>query len=176
MWKTYTIKKGCKQPMPPIMGLAGERLLFSFILDQSWLQLYESLDDSTHKILGISDLLGNNSLRLGVRRKLANKPDSLIAVAYQHINGKFYYPAIKLNGVNFELKPDIIYNCIIEKNQDTGYYQISLNNTLYQISLNDTLTETKVKIAPFGRRLSGLYVEVGSAPSRWDITTTISIL
>jgi hypothetical protein len=167
---TYTVHKGKTYCEPSISGQAGEKLGFFFTLKKSWSQLYENTDNSTHKISGVSDLFGRNSIRLGVRRADTFK-DGLIACPYIHDRGKFTYTAFKdSTGKNLLLKYETRYYCQISKIGNAW------SITLYEGQTKIAYSVAQINISPIGRRRSGMYVEVGSGPSLWDIQTEIELI
>jgi hypothetical protein len=166
---TYVINKGSKYPSPRMIGTCGERLEFDFILNESWNQLYLDPDNSTHKICGVSDLFGSNSMRLGVRRR-PEPIEGLVAVPYLHIKGKIDYG-------NFDNRIILLYKqrykCIIQK--VSNYWTMKLFQVLGNTSILIATCNDAMSIGwPY--RLSGTYIEVGSAPSKWTIKTEIEIL
>ena len=164
---TYTVHKGKTYCEPSIGGQAGEKLSFYFTLKKSWSQLYSNPDNSTHKIAGISDLFGRNSIRLGVRRADTFK-EGLIACPYIHNQGKFTYTAFKdSTGKNLVLQYEVRYLCLIKKIGNAW------DITLYNGQTKIAYSVAQINIYSIGRRLSGMYVEVGSGPSLWDIQTEI---
>lgn len=164
---TYTVHKGKTYCEPSISGQAGEKLGFFFTLKKSWSQLYENPDNSTHKIAGISDLFGRNSIRLGVRRADTFK-EGLITCPYIHNQGKFSYTAFKdSTGKNLLLQYEVRYFCQIKKIGNAW------DITLYNGTTKIAYSVAQINISSIGRRLSGMYVEVGSGPSLWDIQTEI---
>ena len=167
---TYTVKKGETYCTPDISGGVGERLDFYFVLDSTWKQLYLNPDNSTHKICGVSDLFGRNSIRIGVRRADRER-NGLIAVPYIHNKGKIDYTAFKdSTGANVLLTYGVKYFCQIK----------SIGNawsiTIYQGQKKIAYSIAQISISPIGRRLSGVYIEVGSSPSLWDIRTDIAFV
>lgn len=169
---SYTVYPGSSYPEPILTGYVGDTLKAYIYLDYTWNQLYLNPDNSTHKIIGVADLFGKNSLRLGVRRS-TNKTDGLVAVNYYHKNGKFYYPALK----------DTLGKTLFLK-YETGYY-ITIYKTLkawkmeiYEDTGNKMISSAtdSISMASFGRRIQGPYIEVGSSPSPWIITTKIKII
>lgn len=166
---TYTVYKGQKYPSPKMWGSVGDRLEFDFILDESWNQLYSNVDNSTHKICGVSDLFGNNSIRLGVRRR-PEPIDGLVAIPYIHIKGKIIYGSLDSRVIlNYNKK----YKCTIRKDGTFWIMQIFeiIGNTSILLA-----TCNHVMSISSPRRLSGIYIEVGSQPSLWDIKTEIEII
>ena len=152
-----------------MIGTCGERLEFDFILNESWNQLYLDPDNSTHKICGVSDLFGSNSMRLGVRRR-PEPIEGLVAVPYLHIKGKIDYG-------NFDNRIILLYKqrykCIIQK--VSNYWTMKLFQVLGNTSILIATCNDAMSIGwPY--RLSGTYIEVGSAPSKWTIKTEIEIL
>ena len=167
---TYTVHNGETYCTPKISGGVSERLDFYFVLDSTWKQLYLNPDNSTHKICGVSDLFGRNSLRLGVRRADRER-NGLIAVPYIHNQGKIDYTAFKDSiGANVLLTYGVKYFCQIKKIGNA--WQISV----YQGQTKIAYAIAQINISPIGRRLSGVYIEVGSSPSLWDIRTDIAIM
>ena len=167
---TYTVKKGQKYPTQRLWGVVGDRLEFDFILQDSWNQLYLSEDNSTHKICGVSDLFGKNSIRLGVRRR-PEPIDGLVAVPYLHINGKIVYG-------QFDNRVILLYK------QKYKCLHTRIDNKLWIMKLFQVVGNTSILLATWEhemsisspRRLSGPYIEVGSQPSLWDIKTEIEII
>lgn len=169
---SYTVYKGSMYPDPPLTGTVGNTLEAYVYLDYTWNQLYLSSDNSTHKIVGVSDFVGRNSLRLGVRRATTSM-DGVIAVCYYHKNGKFYYPALKdSTGKNFIMKYETGYFVRIYK-VSTGW-SIELYDDTGNILL--ATATVPISVSSFLRRLQGPYIEVGSGPSLWTIVTKIKIL
>jgi hypothetical protein len=152
-----------------MIGTCGERLEFDFILDESWNQLYLDADNSTHKICGVSDLFGSNSMRLGVRRR-PEPIEGLVAVPYIHVKGKIIYGSLDSRII---LKYGKKYKCIIQK-----------VSNFWKMQLFEVINNTPILLAncDYGMsigwpyRLSGTYIEVGSAPSKWTIKTEIEII
>lgn len=169
-WTTYTVHKGETYCTPTISGGIGEKLDYYFVLDSTWNQLYQSPDNSTHKVCGISDLFGRNSLRLGVRRADRER-NGLIACPYIHDRGKIVYTAFKDSlGGNLLLKYNTKYFCSIKKIGNA--WSISL----YEGQTKIAYSIAQINISSIGRRLSGVYIEVGSVGSLWDIRTDIAII
>jgi hypothetical protein len=166
---TYVINKGSKYPNPRMIGTCGDRLEFDFILDESWNLLYEDTDNSTHKICGVSDLLGNNSMRLGVRRR-PDPIEGLVAVPYLHVKGKIVYGQFD-NRVILLYKQR--YKCIIAK--VSNYWTMKLFQVVGNTSILIATCNHQMLIGwPY--RLSGPYIEVGTMPSLWTIKTEIEII
>lgn len=169
---TYTVYKGEKYPSPKMWGSVGDRLEFDFILDESWNQLYSNVDNSTHKICGVSDFLGNNSIRLGVRRR-PEPIEGLVAVPYLHVNGKIVYG-------QFDNRVILLYK------QKYKVLIVRVDSNLWVTKLFQVVGNTPILLATYSnysmtgisspRRLSGVYIEVGSWPSLWDIKTEIEII
>lgn len=169
--KTYTVYKGQTYAQPSLIGAVGERLTFDFILDYTWLQLYQNADNSTHKICGVSDLFGRNSLRMGTRRA-DKKVDSLIAVPYIHNKGVINYtPFRDLAGRIVKITWGVKYRCYITK-VATGW-KIELWNYDKEIKLAECIAPINITGI---RRLSGMYIEPGSGPSLWTISSQIQII
>lgn len=167
---TYTVHKGETYCTPTISGTCGEKLEYYFRLDSTWSQLYQSPDNSTHKICGVSDIFGRNSLRLGVRRADRER-NGLIACPYIHNRGQIVYTAFKdSTGVNLLLKYNVKYFCSIKKIGNAW------SITLYEGQTKIAYSVAQINISSIGRRLSGVYVEVGSGGSLWDIRTDISFI
>lgn len=169
--KTYTVYKGETYCSPSLTGSVGDKLVFDFVLDSSWNQLYLDVDNSTHKICGVSDLLGKNSLRMGTRRA-EKKVDSLIAVPYIHNKGAINYNAFRdLSGRIVKIGYGTKYRCIISKVTDG--WKIELWN-------HDKETKLSEYIAPILmngiKRISGMYIQIGDKPSLWTISTQIQII
>lgn len=169
---TYTVYAGQTYPDPSLTGPVKDTLEVFIKLDTTWNQLYLSEDNSTHKITGVSDLLGRNSLRLGVRRALT-KTNGLVAVNYYHKSGNFYYPALKDSAnKNFILKYNTVYFIRVCKNASNWILEIYDSTKTYKLaSAVDYIT-----ISSLGRRIQGPYIEVGSSPSPWTIKTDIQII
>jgi hypothetical protein len=169
-WTTYTVKKGETYCTPTISGSVGEKLEYYFRLDSTWSQLYQSPDNSTHKVCGISDLFGRNSIRLGVRRAETVK-GGLVACPYIHDRGKFTYTAFKDSiGKALILRYNVKYFCSIKKIGNAW------SITLYEGQTKIAYYVAQINISAIGRRMSGVYVEVGTGGSLWDIRTDISFL
>lgn len=168
--KTYTVKAGTTYATPSITKTAKDTVQFWFKLTSDWNQLYLSTDNSTHKIAGVRDFLGRNSLRLGIRRA-ATQRNGLIAIPYSHKDGIFDYSAFKDTlGRLVLLQYDTLYFCRI--NSVSGGWKIDLFDSCMKL----ICTSTKpISISSFGRIVSGTYVEVGSSPSPWTIRTLIEI-
>lgn len=167
---TYTVYKGQKYPSPKIWGSVGDQLEFDFILDQSWNQLYSNVDNSTHKICGVSDLFGNNSIRLGVRRR-PEPIDGLVAVPYLHVNGKIVYGQFDNRVILlYNQKYKVLITRIDSNLWLTKLYQMVGNTSILLATCNHVISISSL------RRLSGVYIEVGSQPSLWDIKTEIEII
>jgi hypothetical protein len=168
---TYLNNSSSPYCSPSMGGSVGDRLEFSFILDKSWGQLYTRDKSESHKIAGVSDLLGNNSLRLGVRRKPKLVVDGLVAVMYLHKNGVTTYdPIYKLGSYTaLILNYDKEYSCriwldpIIENK-----WHIQVYEGLVLIGESAAI----VSISSLFRRLSGIYIE----PAIYSITTYLKII
>jgi len=164
----YIIKKGSRTSSPSISKwcIKENTLTARFKLGASFSQLYEVADNSTHKIIGLSDLLGRNSIRMGFRRKPTdNFKDEFVPVAYLHINGKIQYPKIP----GMILKIGKTYEVTIYKNV-LGYYDIkldALDDYGYVIHSAQYLSIVQLPIGC--KRLQGIYVEVGSKSSLWNL-------
>jgi hypothetical protein len=165
---TYLNNSSSPYCSPSMGGSVGDRLEFSFILDKSWKQLYNRDKSESHKIAGVSDLLGNNSLRLGVRRKPKLVVDGLVAVMYLHINGKTTYPAINKFGTSnaLILAYDKEYNCKIYKRGINWVIEI------YEGYILIGASTVELSISSLFRRLSGIYIE----PAIYSITTYLKII
>ncbi len=164
----YIIKKGSRTSSPSISNwcVKANTLTARFKLGASFSQLYEVADNSTHKIIGLADLLGRNSIRMGFRRKPTNDfIDEFVPVAYLHIDGKIQYPKIP----GMILKIGKTYEVSIYKNV-LGYYDIKideLDEFNYPIKTAQYLSLVQL---PTGcKRLQGIYVEVGSKSSLWNL-------
>jgi len=164
----YIIKKGSRTSSPSISKWCVNQntLTARFKLGESFMQLYLVTDNSTHKIIGLSDLLGRNSIRMGFRRKpTADFIDEFVPVAYLHIDGKIQYPKIP----GMILKIGKSYEVTIYKNV-LGYYDIKideLDEFNYPIKTAQYLSLVQL---PTGcKRLQGIYVEVGSKSSLWNL-------
>ena len=164
----YIIKKGSRTSSPSISKWCVNQntITARFKLGESFSQLYEVTDNSTHKIIGLSDLLGRNSIRMGFRRKpTADFIHEFVPVAYLHIDGKIQYPKIP----GMILKIGKSYEVTIYKNV-LGYYDIKideLDEFNYPIKTAQYLSLVQL---PTGcKRLQGIYVEVGSKSSLWNL-------
>ncbi len=168
--KLYTVPVGGTYAEPSIARYAGDTVQFWFKLTPDWAQLYNSSDNSTHKICGARDFLGRNSLRLGVRRAPTQR-NGLIAVPYSHQDSKVDYTAFKgADGKTVLLQYDTTYFCRI--NSVKGGWKIELFNTRMQL----LCTATKpISLSSTGRIVSGTYIEVGDKPSPWTIRTWIEL-
>jgi hypothetical protein len=165
----YIVKKGSRRSKPRISKwcVKANGLQVTFKMGESFSQLYKSEDRSTHKIIGLSDLLGRNSIRLGFRRALTNAfTNQFVPVAYLHIDGKIFYP--KIDGVTLETGK--IYQAFFYINARTGCYDINLCKVNeWGTILQSADYQTLVKIDSSCKRLQGIYVEVGSKASLWDL-------
>lgn len=169
--KTYTVYKGQTYAQPSLTGSVGDRLTFDFILDYTWLQLYQNEDNSTHKICGVSDLFGKNSVRMGVRRA-DKKVDSLVAVPYIHNKGVIdYAPFRDLSGRIVKITWGVKYRCYISK--VSNGWKIELWNYDKETKLAECITPISISTI---RRLSAMYIQVGSQPSLWTISTQMQII
>jgi hypothetical protein len=164
----YIIKKGSRTSSPSISKwcVNANTLTARFKLGESFTQLYEVTDNSTHKIIGLSDLLGRNSIRMGFRRKPTDTfKDEFVPVAYLHINGKTQYP--KIEGIT--LKIGVIYDVTMYKNVH-GYYDIKIDEyDKYNTIIKSGSYLSLVQLPSSCKRLQGIYVEVGSKASLWDL-------
>jgi len=164
----YIVKKGSKTSSPLISKwcVKENTLTARFKLGESFTQLYEVTDNSTHKIIGLSDLLGRNSIRLGIRRKPSGEfNDEFVPVAYLHINGKTHYPRVE----GITLKIGVMYEVTIYKNA-FGYYDMKIDEYDQYNSIIKSGSYLSLVQLPTGcKRLQGIYVEVGSKPSLWDL-------
>jgi hypothetical protein len=164
----YIIKKGSRTSSPSISKWCVNQntLTARFKLGASFSQLYEVADNSTHKIIGLSDLLGRNSIRMGFRRKPTDTfKDEFVPVAYLHIDGKIQYP--KIEGII--LKTGKTYEVTIYKNA-FGYYDIKLNALDdYGYMIYSTQYLSLVQLPSSCKRLQGIYIEVGSKSSLWNL-------
>lgn len=172
MMTNYVVHVGDNYPTPRISGGVGNYLEFRFSLADNWSQLYTLTDNSTHKIMGVSDLFGSNSMRLGVRRAPLNQP-GVVAVNYTHVKSKVGYPAIKDDdGKAVILHYYTVYTCRIFQAGSKWEIQVWLDGKL--LGKLDTVMSIPTNIV--GRRLSGIYVEVGSSPSPFELNTSIEIV
>ena len=166
--KQYIIKKGSRTSSPSISKLcvSGATLSARFTLGQSFTQLYELTDNSTHKIIGLSDLFGRNSIRMGFRRKPTNDfIDEFVPVAYLHQDGKTLYPKIP----GMILKIGKTYEVTIYKNV-LGYYDIKLEELdAFNYPIKTAQYLSLVQLPTGCKRLQGIYIEVGSKPSPWNL-------
>lgn len=168
----YVVHVGDNYPTPRISGWVGNYLEFRFSLSDNWAQLYNLTDNSTHKIMGVSDLFGSNSMRLGVRRAPLNQ-NGITAVNYTHVKGKVGYPAIKdHNEKALILHYCAVYTCRIFEAGNQWEIQVWLDGKL----LGRLATTMSIPKNVLGRRLSGIYVEVGSQPSPFELNTSIEIV
>jgi len=170
MITTYTVYPGKNYSEPRISGSCGTVYEFDFILNDDWDQLYLIANNDTHKLSGVTDLFGLNSLRLGLRRH-PNKVNGLVAVAYTHIKGKTGYPALKDNKSD---KPLILYylqeyKCRIF--QDGSYWTIEIYSGGVLLS-----TQSIRMSITLGRKLSAIYVEIDGKPSPYEFTTYLNII
>ncbi len=168
----YVIKKGTTTSIPTVSKFCVKEntLQIIFRLGESFSQLYENTDNSTHKLIGFSDLLGSNSLRLGVRRTSSLQiynPKEIVPVAYQHLGGKSLYP--RVGKFNLEVKK--LYQSIIFKNLTTKLYTINLQELNENRAPIGPVAEypTLVNINTICKRLQGPWIEVGSQKSLWDL-------
>lgn len=164
---TVTVLKGEKYGHPFSRTACGESIEFYFRLSDDWMGLYNYSDNSTHKICGISDLLGLYSVRVGIRRKQV-EANSFALVAYTHNFGKTAYPRM------CNIKTGEIYYCKIYKNS-MGLYSIDVYLVLADRSILLTSYPTIVSKIVFPR-LSGTYVEFGSKASPLDLKTQLFIV
>tara|TARA_R110000868_G_scaffold99064_1_gene272784 strand:- start:414 stop:944 length:531 start_codon:yes stop_codon:yes gene_type:complete len=164
----YIIKKGSRTSTPSIAKFCvkGATLSARFTLGLSFIQLYELTDNSTHKIIGLSDLFGKNSIRMGFRRSPSNKViDEFVPVAYLHQEGKTLYPKIE----GMMLKIGKTYEVTFYKNV-LGYYDMKLDELdQYNYVVKTVHALSLVQLSTGCKRLQGIYIEVGSKPSPWDL-------
>ena len=167
---TYIVPIGKTSSVPAISGSCGNYYEFDFMLSDDWNQLYNTENNDTHKLTGPSDLLGFNSLRLGLRRH-KNKVNGLVAVAYSHIKGKTSYPALKdRNDKQLILYYLQEYKCRIF--QDGSYWTIEI----YSGGVLLTTHSDRMSINSFMRKLSQIYVEIEGKPSPYTLTTWLRII
>jgi hypothetical protein len=141
---------------PKLTGKISGRVEFFFKLHDNWKVLYDQTNNNTHKIAGVSDLLGRNSQRLGVRKSpdIEDRDEGLIPVAYAHINGKASWPAIKTpEGKRILLRYGSLYFC--RQIPVSGGWVISIY-TSYQVFIGSAFTPVSITWFP---RMSGVYVE-----------------
>lgn len=164
----YVIKQGSRTSTPSLAKFCvkAETIRARFKLGESFSYLYDLVDNSTHKIIGFSDYFGWNSVRLGLRRKPTNNfVDEFVPVAYLHENGVTRYP--KIEGIT--LKVGKTYEVTIYKNM-LGYYDIKLDELdEYNYVVKTAQYLTSVKFGSGCKRLQGIYVEVGSKASYWNL-------
>jgi hypothetical protein len=164
----YIIKKGSRTSSPSISKWCVKQntLTARFKLGESFTQLYEVTDNSTHKIIGLSDLLGRNSIRMGFRRKPSNEfNDEFVPVAYLHIDGKIQYP--KIPGMILNIGKT--YEVTIYKNV-LGYYDIKLDELdAFNYPIKTAQYLSLVQLPTGCKRLQGIYIEVGSKSSLWNL-------
>jgi hypothetical protein len=164
---TITVLKGERYGHPFSKNACGESIEFYFSLSDDWMGLYNYSDNSTHKICGISHLLGWDSVRVGVRRKKV-EANSFALVACTHNFGMGEYSRM------CNIKTGEIYYCKIFKNND-GFYSVEVSLVLADrnILLTSYVTTVSKIIFP---RLSGTYVEFGSKASQLDLKTQLFIV
>jgi hypothetical protein len=141
---------------PKLSGKVSGRVEFFFRLHENWKVLYDQPNNNTHKVAGVSDLLGRNSLRLGVRKSgnIDHRERGLIPVAYSHIDGKRAWPAIKTpEGKQIFIEYGTMYFCRIAR-LDNGWL-ISLY-TSYKVFIGSAFSPVSITWYP---RMSGTYVE-----------------
>jgi hypothetical protein len=164
----YIIKKGLLTSSPSISKwcVKENTLTARFKLGESFTQLYEVTDNSTHKIIGLSDLFGRNSIRMGFRRKPTNDfIDEFVPVAYLHQEGKTLYPKIP----GMILKIGKTYEVTIYKNV-LGYYDIKIDELdAFNYPIKTAQYLSLVQLPTGCKRLQGIYVEVGSKASLWNL-------
>jgi hypothetical protein len=173
--------------IPPLAGGANKELLsFTFTLKEGW-DKQLALDDKdtyTHKIAGISDLFGRNSVRLGIRKILAKNVIKQIQenvykpIMYIHRKGKTIM--IPIN--NFFILHGVEYRCNIGKQGAMYYINIcrvaipsvwdGYNSLDYAVAFEEA--PTTIRLFP---RLSGPWFETKDeeGPS-FDLTSEITII
>lgn len=173
--------------IPLLVGSANKNLLsFTFTLMDGWdkqLALADG-DTYTHKVAGISDLFGKNSIRLGIRKIAAKNTINHSVefkykpIMYIHRKGK----TIMLPIHNFLITPGVEYRCNI--GLDNGKYYLNICrvsipnvwdgfNTLDYVNIYEN-EPTNIWLLP---RLSGPWFETKDeeGPS-FDLTTEITII
>jgi len=94
-----------------------------------------------------------------------------VACPYIHDRGKLTYTAFKdSSGKALILRYNVKYFCSIKKIGNAW------SITLYEGQTKIAYSVAQINISAIGRRLSGMYVEVGSGPSLWDIQTEIEFI
>ena len=165
---TYVNTPDSAYSSPYANGSVGDVLSFEFILDESWNSLLTREGRNTEKVLGLSDLFGRNSIRLGVRKSVDGK--SLVAVNYVHDKGVTTYEALadSISGKAVKLVTGKVYKCKIFKDINNNW-NLQLSDEQIIIS---TAFEGKLSISSFIRRVLGVYIE--QCPT--TITTFINII
>lgn len=170
MYNKYQITEGGKYCDPCVCMSGSAPVEFNFRLSYGWDRLLNYEDGSTHKIAGISDLLGSNSVRLGVRNAYNKVKGAHMwrPVLYTHKNGHISYPYIP----NMWIRADgSVYNVKIEKTVD-GFWRMDIIDTKYEYSRVSAITGSQIKILLLPR-LQGPYIELGNDPS--PVTTITEI-
>jgi hypothetical protein len=103
---------------------------------------------------------------MGFRRKPTNDfIDEFVPVAYLHIDGKIQYP--KIEGII--LKTGKTYEVTIYKNV-LGYYDIKIDELdEFNYPIKIAQYYSLVQLPTGCKRLQGIYVEVGSKSSLWNL-------
>jgi hypothetical protein len=181
------IYEGNNCTIPPIIKKANKNLLsFTFTLMDGW-EKQLALDDEdtyTHKVAGISDLFGRNSVRLGIRKAPVK---NMISQSPEFMYKPFMYIHRKGNTImlpiyNFIIIPGVEYRCNI--GLDNGMYYLDIcrvsmpniwngfNSLDYVRIVEDQAT--KIWLFP---RLAGPWFETKDeeGPS-FDLTTEITII
>lgn len=178
-YTTYTVNAGTTTATPSIMTTpqvitrVGNLVTGYFKLDPDWAQLYTNSNTSTHKLVGVSDLFGFNSVRIGVRRS-STATNGLVAVNYRHVNNVFSYPALKrISNPNQNLILAYNTNYFFKIYQSAANWVLEIWNGARNTMLSSATGA--LTISTTGRRIQGTYVEVGSAPSPWRLRTYIQL-
>jgi hypothetical protein len=162
---TYVNTPDSAYSSPYANGSVGDLLSFEFILDESWNSLLTREGRNTEKVLGLSDLFGGNSIRLGVRKSVDGK--SLVAVNYVHDKGVTTYEALRdqITAKPYVLKCGVNYSVLICKG--IGCWCIQISDGTHTANQN-----VVISISSFMRRVLGVYIE--QCPT--TITTFINII
>ncbi len=173
----YTIYPGkmyCTPSVPFVQ--VKDTLEYEIIVDKSWSQLYSNTNRSTHKLSGVGDLFGFNSLRLG-DRAAPKDTNGVIAVAYMHIDGSIYPykdghpnpPAMRdtITHKNLVLQFDSTYTCKYVR------LPIGWKISIYKRNIWLSTYQTPVIITN-NKYTQQVYVELGDkVPSPWKLLTYI---
>lgn len=176
-----TVFKDTNQGNPTLVETCkGVQLIYELSFKEGWMELLALNNNSTHKLCGMSDFLGNNKVDLGIRRRenITDGEPEWVFAPYVHRKGVIdYYPGQPMIVVNLNHCYQVVIGKLIPPHPRKGYVLRVLdmhNGQVVEVEILDV--EIKTTWLFLKPRTNGIWIEPGNGKSPCDVKTEVEII